>query len=108
MKTGPTARQAELVLKRSRGVCEVCGSLGEQIHHRKPRGMGGSKDPAINSPANLLLLCSRCHAGVESDRDDARERGLLVRFDSLPTVTPVLLQRGRVLLTDEGDCEPAE
>lgn len=90
--------------------CERCGravSAGAcQIHHRKPRGLGGSSDPLINSPSNLLLLCSRCHIEVERDRTVAYEQGWLVRYRHDPARFPVWLAgRGFCFLTAHGDVE---
>jgi hypothetical protein len=68
--------------------------------------MGGSKDPAIHSPANLIYLCGSgtegCHGKVESNRAEALEFGLLIYRNDDPTLTPVSLWRGTVLLDDEG------
>lgn len=47
--------------------------------------MGGTTDPAINDPRNLVTLCGSgttgCHGWVESQRDRARQLGWLI--DSL-------------------------
>lgn len=84
----------------------MCDQNGEQIHHRKPRSMGGSKDPAINSPANLVLLCSRCHLWVETKgREAAYDRHLLLRHIEDAAQTPVKLKRGWSTLTDDGRYE---
>lgn len=48
-----------------------------QVHHIRPRRMGGSRDPRLGSAENGLLLCVGCHAWVESHRAEAREQGLL-------------------------------
>ena len=95
--------------ERSQKRCERCGtdtSLRWSIHHRKPRGMGGSKDPAINSPANLLFLCGSgtegCHGWVESNRALAYEDGLLVHRIDDPEEIPVVLRYGEVFLDEEG------
>ena len=77
--TGPDLATRQLVVDRDMRRCVRCGEPGQQIHHRKPRGMGGTSDPAINSPANLVLLCLACHAYIESHRADAYESGWLVR-----------------------------
>jgi 5-methylcytosine-specific restriction protein A len=77
--TGPDAKTRGLVMARDGGRCRRCGAIGEQIHHRLPRGMGGTRDKKINSPANLVLVCGQCHAEIESDRLDAYDTGWLVR-----------------------------
>lgn len=75
------------VLARAFYNCERCGRdfLGYpvSVHHRRPRMMGGSKNPALHKCANLLVLCgtgtSGCHGWVESNRDKARELGYLIQ-----------------------------
>lgn len=121
VNTGPRTGQREAVLDRSLGCCEICGRRlfdflsqtfmgAHSIHHRQPRGMGGTTRAEINSPANLLLLCGDattpggCHAHVESNRADAYRHGWLVRASANPADVPVLLEGGdRYLLTDSGD-----
>lgn len=76
------------------------------MHHRRPRGMGGSKNPALNQASNILLLCGSgttgCHGWVESNREEAYDLGLLVRMWQVPIETPVTLFHGTFLLDDEG------
>lgn len=78
-RTGPDAFTRSLVLQRDGGRCVICGGRGAEIHHRQPRGAGGSSSPAINSAANLLTLCRRCHREVESWRTVAEDYGYIVR-----------------------------
>lgn len=88
--------------------CERCARPGRhQCHHRDPRGMGGSQDPAIHSPANLLHLCLDCHAWVESNRTEADALGLLVLHAEDPAAKPVETIYGRVFLTDDGGLREA-
>jgi hypothetical protein len=118
--TGPTWAQRELVIDRALGCCEICGRIlfderarvvgPYSVHHRQPRGMGGSSRREINSPANLLLLCGDattpggCHAHVESNRALAYGNGWLVRASADPAEVPVLLAGGDwYRLTDDGD-----
>ena len=97
------------VKARAQDRCERCGTsdaLRWSLHHRKPRGMGGSKDPMIHSPANILLLCgsgtSGCHGWVESHREQAYEDGLLVYRNDDPAEIPANLRYGTVWLDDVG------
>lgn len=108
-KTGPDKKTVALVLARADSVCERCGrGQVEQIHHRKPRGAGGSSDPAINSPANLLALCSKCHLEVERDRSVSYEQGWLVRRDHDPAGSRVWLAGvGYSFLINDGSIEQA-
>ena len=39
--------------------CEVCGSVGTDIHHINARGMGGSKTADVIE--NLMCCCRECH-----------------------------------------------
>lgn len=68
--------------------------------------MGGTKDPAINSPANLILLCGSgtegCHGWVESNRAESYTLGLLVYRNDDPAEVQVELRYGDVFLDDEG------
>ncbi|MGX7727568.1 hypothetical protein [Rhodococcus sp. 5G237] len=108
-KTGPSSAQADLVSARAGGVCEAvfvedCNGRVEQLHHRRARGMGGSRKADINSPANLVAICAPCHQAIESFRHVARERGLLIsQHNSSPASHVPVWRRGvRVLLTDQG------
>lgn len=104
--TGPSTRTRELVAERAGYCCEICGlSLHNgttwtepySVHHRRPRGAGGSRDAATNSPANLLLLCGSgitgCHGRVERDRSTAYVFGWLVRQGHDPETVPVWVWR---------------
>jgi hypothetical protein len=103
----------DTVHRRSRQRCERCGTTNAarwSLHHRKPRGMGGTKDPMINSPANLLLLCGSgtegCHGWVETHRTEAYEFGLLVHRNDDPESVCVKLMYGLVRLDDGGGVQP--
>lgn len=102
--TGPTPKTVEKVLKRDGYACVRCGQpiTGERgmdwsIQHRRPRGSGGSRDPRINRPANLIVLCGSavtlCHGAVESNRAAARAYGYLVSQHTpvTPAEVPVLV-----------------
>ena len=100
-----------LIRERSGGLCEVCGRRAESTHHRKRGGMGGSKDPAAHSAANLLRVCGDgtrgCHGMIESNRTASYENGRLVRQGDSPADVPVGLRHGWVLLTEDGWHVPA-
>lgn len=49
------------------------------VHHIKPKGMGGSRDPFINSMENLVVLCDYHHTDVHSHPQEAYLCGLLAR-----------------------------
>lgn len=100
-KSKPDIRMRANVVVREDGRCFRCGKQvaiyeGEtyhdlpvvkrvaefSIHHRKPRGMGGSNSLDINIFPNLILLCGTgttgCHGWVESHREQAYKEGLLI------------------------------
>jgi len=45
--------------------CEFCNSPSVDIHHLKPRGMGGSKTKDYIE--NLMATCRECHNECESN-----------------------------------------
>lgn len=88
--------------------CELCGTwaaLTWSIHHRQPRGMGGSRAES-NTPDRLLLCCgsgnSGCHGRIESNRAEAYANGWLVRRPFDPVDVPVVLHSGIAYLTRDG------
>lgn len=105
-----------LVFTRDEGCCAHCGTAitGDRgrdwsVHHRRPRGSGGSSLEWVNRAANLVLLCGSgttgCHGWVESHRDDARDAGFLVRLNGVEIAAHVPIIHaihGRVLLDDDG------
>lgn len=94
----------ERVRLRAKGVCDLCGlpaRSSTHVHHRAPRGMGGSKQR--DRLSNLLWLHSACHlAVIEPNRARAYEAGWLVKAGEEPAAVPVLLFDGWALLDDEG------
>ncbi len=86
-------RVRRLVAERSQGLCEICGRRpAQQLHHRRPRKMGGSRRESTNTPANLLAIDALCHADIESSRLHAESFGWLIP-DAVadPARMPVLL-----------------
>lgn len=117
--TGPSRLTVEALWGRAGGLCEIsgvplAGVRGEDfhVHHRRPRRMGGSRDPETNDVENLLLLSPEAHEHVERNRTEAYERGWLVRQDAVPAAVPVVVMvDGRpalVLLTDDAGYAPVE
>ena len=105
--TGPDLDTQLRVQARFGGRCARCGRDGVYIHHRRARGMGGTKRPEINLPSNLLFLCGTgttfCHGWIEHNRAEARVNGWLLRSGDDPCKVAVLLWDGRrVLLDDDG------
>ena len=111
-----------LVLTRDMGCCVKCRkhathlTRGQDwsIHHRCPRGMGGTRTAWVNQPANLIVLCGSgttgCHGWVERNRAEALRDGFLISRIGIQTAENTQLQHalhGRVLLGNDGGWVPA-
>lgn len=100
-----------LLNERSLGLCELCGHPATNIHHRLPRGMGGTRR-AIHTVEWLLHLCgwgnsTGCHGAVESSRHVAYTNGWLLRQHQTPPTSPVWVYgRTWVILKPDGTYEP--
>lgn len=99
------------VLARAFYKCERCyggpTAFGFSVHHRLPRGMGGSKNKNLHLPANLITLCGSgvdgCHGWVESNRDEARAKGfLLYRIDNASEIPFIDIDGVAWLIDDLG------
>lgn len=56
------------------GRCEVCGAIGEEVHHKIPLTPENVSDPRISlGEDNLIYLCKDCHN---------KEHGRFVRKES--------------------------
>ena len=99
-----TQKTRRLIKERAKGCCELCGTPAHetaQIHHRRPRGMGGTKNPESRSASNGLYVHFRCHQRIELNRADALKNGwLLLQSQSLEA--PVRLHSGWVVLHEDG------
>lgn len=104
--TGFPPAVRELVAERSGGVCEIpalCrGDRGCHLHHRRPRGAGGSSLAWVNKAGNALNACLACHMHAEANRMEATANGWLVSLHARSACTPVLYRGERVLLGDGG------
>ncbi|GHE31992.1 hypothetical protein GCM10017673_38450 [Streptosporangium violaceochromogenes] len=104
---------------RSGHACEICGILlgpGQEgtVHHRQPRGMGGTRRPTTHGLSNLMMLCggrlggvTGCHGlRVELDRAAAETLGWIVPHGNGPASDPrlvpiVLWHSGRRVRLDD-------
>lgn len=107
--TGFPAAVRGLVRQRADSFCEKCGlSRGYEFHHRRPRGMGGSRLEDTNVASNCLLLCRDCHANIESERAAAVNQGWLVTQTGCPADIPVRYRGAWVYLDDLGNLQPVQ
>ena len=78
------------------GGCVHCGETeAVSPHHRKNRGMGGSK--ILDRPSNVIVLCSWLNSALESDPKwaaIAREFGWKLTAGQDPELVPVVLRDG--------------
>lgn len=98
-----------LVNLRDGGHCLNCGGPAHDIHHRNARGMGGSSDPAIHHPSNLVSLCRPCHNYFEGNPTVARKLGwkLSGKFNTkAPETVAIVDLRDRSWLLDDVDGAP--
>lgn len=74
------------VLMRSGGLCERCrANPADQMHHRRPRGMGGTSVEWVGQAANAAHLCAACHRWVEAHRASSLMFGWLIPLDTQAT-----------------------
>ena len=111
--TGPAKPTRLLVLERDEYRCAVCGQsvleIPMSVHHRRNRGSGGSSDPLINAPSNLLTTCGTgttgCHGWITESPAEALEHGYVVSLNSREATTDVPVVHavhGVVYLLDDG------
>lgn len=91
---------------RDQWACVICGGTDRlQTHHRRPRGMGGTKARVSASAANGITVCVYCHTDLELNRRTAASKGWLVPQYRDPRDVPIKHRiYGWVTLTDRGTC----
>lgn len=53
------------VILRDKGLCQMCGAIGTQVHHKIHLNIRNVDDPLVaTNPDNLVLLCDHCHNEV--------------------------------------------
>lgn len=104
-----TDKTRHLIQARAQHRCELCGTAirtAGQIHHRKARGMGGTKNPESKSASNGLYVHLKCHAKIEQNRSIAYDNGWLVHNWDSSEDSPVLMWDGWKLLNSDGTLTP--
>lgn len=111
--TGPDRATRELVDERDDWHCACCGNsvYGRPFsrQHRIARGMGGTSDPALNRPSNIVLLCGSatspggCHLACEQREERLHALGFWLNSWENPAAVPVAhASYGWVLLLPDG------
>lgn len=106
-RTAPATACVRLVRERDGHVCVRCGTgYSLTTQHRVSRGMGGTRQPWVNLPANLITLCGSgttgCHGWVEANPREAMRLGLAVSRYADPQTVPVHTWRGLLWLRNDG------
>jgi 5-methylcytosine-specific restriction protein A len=103
-----TESTRKLIRQRAKSRCELCGVTTEkgQIHHRKPRGMGGTVLEESRSAANGLYLDLKCHEKIERNRREAYENGWLVHRWDNSEERAVKMFDGWFVLAGDGTLSP--
>lgn len=95
-------KQFQIYLKRDDG-CVHCGETeAVSPHHRRNRGMGGSKERDV--PSNIIVICSWLNNAMESDdvvANLARHYGWKLRAGDVPRETPIWHYRGEYRILDD-------
>jgi len=70
----------QTVQGRAFGRCERClhATLYGHLHHRRPKGLGGSKAADRHDVSNLVYLCPEDHRWAHANPADAEAAGFLV------------------------------
>lgn len=87
-----TTEARRLIEQRAKGFCEYCAlPLGRNahLHHRQPRGIGGTSTETAGQACNALRVHPQCHAKIEANREEAYRKGWLVRKPLHPATVPV-------------------
>lgn len=108
-KVRDLVRHRAMDYNHSFAVCEVMAHCqgypaAAHLHHRRPRGAGGSRRADTNQAANSLACCFDDHHWLENHRAEAYRYGWLLRQHQTPSEVPVLRRGVWVLLTDAGEC----
>lgn len=118
IETGPDKLTRQVVLERDVWSCACCGDpidlRGYSLQHRDSRGMGGTSNPEINNPSNLITLCGSatspegCHLAAESRSKVMHRAGYWLERGQDPETTPVfhMAYGGYVLLGIDGAVTP--
>lgn len=97
-----------LVFARDGGKCLFCLGEADDVHHRRPKGMGGTSDKYIAfGMANLVSLCRFHHTWIHAHPEDGYRLGFLVHSWDDPAEIPLVLKPGThyVKLLSSGDIE---
>ena len=93
---------------RDGGKCLRCLAPAVDVHHRRPKGMGGTSNSYIAfGLANLVSICRECHSWIHAHPEQGYSTGYLVHSWDDPAAIPLVLKPGShlVKLLSNGDME---
>jgi hypothetical protein len=110
MATGMAVRWEavrRVVLRRDDHRCVRCGREACDVHHRQPKGMGGTSNEEVAfGLANLISLCRECHSFVHANPLEAYKTGYLVHsWDDPETIAVLTKSWGTVSFRSDGSSE---
>lgn len=93
-----------VVRDRDRNTCWKCGGRGSSldVHHRKPKQMGGADSLTTYGLANLVSLCRGCHSRVHANPAESEGLGFILGQISDPAKIPFLARGESIVLTNVG------
>ena len=94
-----------MIEARSDCQCEVwvrcVAGLMEAKHHRRVKGIGGSRMPETQAASNGISVCNACHRFIHEHPVWATENGFLVSQWRMPVEMPVLWRCDQWRLLDD-------
>ena len=67
-------------------LCEICGGVGEIVHHKIPLTEANIHSPKISlADENLQLVCRSCHKRIHDEIDGKGQR---ITFDKGGNIEP--------------------
>lgn len=77
-------RKVRLLVNARDPWCQMTGSpSGLEMHHRRPKQMGGDPRPHTDCACNLIRLTRKQHRWVHRHRDEAEAMGLLLPAETV-------------------------
>ena len=80
--------------------CIRCLGAANDVHHRKLKGIGGSK--LLDTPANLISVCRYCHTWIHAHPSDAYNSGYMVHSWDNPETMFIVTKLGVLTLREDG------
>ncbi len=94
------------ILERDGGICVRCHCEACDVHHRKPKGMGGTSDEEVAyGMANLISLCRECHSRIHAHPAQSYRDGFLVQSWDNPELIKIVSSLGALKISSDGSFE---